>query len=136
LTLVLDTSALVKRYVAEMGSETVARLMAEDLSWAASSLCRVEAEVTLCQRGFDVATLAALTRDLEEDWDLVLAIPVDGGCLEDAARIGCDRRVRTLDAIHLAAALRLPDVTFATADHRQAEAARDLGLTVVDVLGP
>jgi predicted nucleic acid-binding protein len=41
--------------------------------------------------------------------------------------------VRTLDALHLAAAQRVsaPGVSFLTFDLRQAQAARALGLTVV-----
>jgi uncharacterized protein len=41
--------------------------------------------------------------------------------------------VKTLDALHLAAAQRVggPELTFVTFDERQAEAARSLGWTVV-----
>jgi hypothetical protein len=46
--------------------------------------------------------------------------------------VGCSERIRTLDALHLAAADRLPrPVTFLTFDGRQGQAGRSLGLEVV-----
>ena len=130
--LVLDTSALVKRYVEEEGFETVLELMADDLEWGASALCLPESEVTLCHRGFDDTTLRSLTAALRADWERFAVVPVDDRCLARAAAIGCEQRVRTLDAVHLAAADRLPrPVRFVTFDQRQAEAARVLGLDVL-----
>lgn len=129
--LVLDASALVKRYVDEAGTSDVVRLMADDSGWAASALCRAEAHVTLCHLGFEEAIERQLAHSLEADWEHFLVVPVDDLCLARAAEIGCDRRLRTLDAVHLAAADRLPHpFTFVTFDVRQAEAARVLGFDV------
>lgn len=129
--LVLDTSALVKRYVEEMGTSEVLELMAKDSDWAASALCRAETHVTLCHLGFGEAVERRLARLLEADWEHFVVVPVDDLCLARAAEIGCESRSRTLDAIHLAAADRLPrPFTFVTFDIRQAEAAKFLGLDV------
>jgi predicted nucleic acid-binding protein len=58
-------------------------------------------------------------------------VPVDPACLERAAEIGCQFEVRTLDALHLAAADRLPrPVVMLTFDQRQADAARSMDLVV------
>lgn len=130
--LFLDTSALVKRYVAEEETDQVLDLMERDREWCASALCFAETQVTLCHVGFDQATVTGLSGALELDWDRFFVVPVDEACLTEAADIGCQRRVRTLDAIHLAAAARLPaDVSFFSFDERQREAARALGLDVV-----
>ena len=129
--LFLDTSALVKRYVDESGTELVVRRMDEDEVWAASSLARTEAEITLCRLGYGPDELDALRLRLRNDWDRCLVVPLDGACLDRAARIGCEHEVRTLDALHLAAADRLPrPLVMLTFDRRQAEAARSLGLIV------
>jgi predicted nucleic acid-binding protein len=129
--LVLDASALVKRFVEEAGTSDVVRLMADDSGWAASALCRAETHVTLCHLGFEETVERQLARSLEADWEHFLVVPVDDLCLARAAEIGCNRRLRTLDAIHLAAADRLPyPFTFVTFDVRQAEAARALGFDV------
>lgn len=129
--LFLDTSALVKRYVAEEGTEEALELMESDREWCASALCAAETRVTLCHLGLDESTLTAATTAFEADWDRFIVVPVDERCLTEAIAIGCSHRVRTLDAIHLAAAVRLPgDTAFATFDARQREACVALGLAL------
>lgn len=131
--LVLDTSALLKRYVDKRGSERVIRLMDSDPQWCGSALCVAEAFVTLCQLGFDADVLETVSARLRSDWRRFLVVPVDDLCLAQAIEIGCNHRVRMLDAVHLAAADRLPrPSTFLTFDARQAAAARSLGLDVPD----
>lgn len=130
--LVFDTSALLKRYVEEEGTVATIELMASTPDWCASALCLAEARVTLCHLGLDERSLEAATAALREDWDRFLVVPVDDLCLARAIEIGCAQRVRTLDAIHLAAADRVPPpVRFVTFDARQADAACSLGLSVV-----
>ena len=60
-------------------------------------------------------------------------VELDEITCETAAAIAELIGVRTLDALHLAAAQRIggPAVPFLTFDLRQAQAARGLGLTVV-----
>ena len=131
--LALDTSALVKRYVEEPGTELVLETMARDGEWCASALCLAEAQVTLCHLGFDASAERSLLWALHTDWERFLVVPADDLCLARAAEIGCAHRVRTLDAIHLAAADRLPrPVTFLTFEARQAKAAEAVGLDVGD----
>lgn len=59
-------------------------------------------------------------------------VALDAEVREEAARLGSPQ-VRALDAIHLATALTIgdDDLEFVTYDDRQAVAARELGLTVV-----
>ncbi len=133
--LFLDTSALVKRYVEEDGTALVLRRMGEDPEWVVSAVARTEAEVTLCRLGFEsnesAALGAAVRANLREDWERCHVVPVDPACLERAAELGCRHEVRTLDALHLAAADRLPrPLVVLTFDRRQADAARAMGLTV------
>jgi predicted nucleic acid-binding protein len=131
--LFLDTSALVKRYVDEEGSEGVLQLMDRDREWCASALCLAETQVTLCHLGFDAEGAQALAGSLRTDWDRFLVVPIDDLCLARAMEIGCDQHVRTLDAVHLAAADRLPrPATLLSFDALQAEAAIALGLTLAD----
>jgi len=132
----LDTSALLKRYVEEPGSDVVGRLMADDPDWAASALARTETRVSLCHRGQEGGIDSDAQQQLARDWDRFLSVPIDTACLASAQEIGCDHRVGTLDAIHLAAAMRLPaDVRFLSFDQRQVEAALKLGLQVLPTSG-
>jgi predicted nucleic acid-binding protein len=129
--LFLDTSALIKRYVEEDGSELVIRLMEEDRDWAACSVALTEAEITLCRLGFGTDDAELLRQRLRVDWDRFHVVPIDPAGLDRAAEIGCKQEVRTLDALHLAAAVRLPDpIVMLTFDRRQADAARSMSLTV------
>jgi uncharacterized protein len=73
-----------------------------------------------------------LRRALRDDWERIAVVPVDQTCLDRAAELGRSHPLRTIDALHLAAADRLPrPVTFATFDHRQIPVALALGFDVV-----
>jgi predicted nucleic acid-binding protein len=129
--LFLDTSALLKRYVLEEGTDLVLESMAQDGSWTASALAQAETEVTLCHLGLSRRAETEQRRRLRADWERFLVVPVDGRCLLRATEVGCQHRVRTLDAIHLAAAERLPGpLSFLTFDLRQAAAAQAMSLEV------
>jgi predicted nucleic acid-binding protein len=129
--LFLDTSALVKRYVAEDGTDLVLARMLDDPEWAVSALARTETEITLCRLGFPMDENEDVWQRLRADWERCHVVPVDPACLERAAEIGCQFEVRTLDALHLAAADRLPrPVVMLTFDQRQADAARSMDLVV------
>ena len=128
--LFLDTSALIKRYVAEDGTDVVLARMRDDPEWVASALARTEAEITLCRLGFPMDEGDVWQR-LRADWERCHVVPVDPACLERATEIGCEFEVRTPDALHLAAADRLPrPLVMLTFDQRQADAARSLDIAV------
>lgn len=125
MTLYLDSSALVKRYVKEVGSDSIVEAMGRASSY---KMCRI---------GF-VETVRAVARggesgDVEKvrgDWTRVDVIEVDRALTEHAARLAIHHRLRTLDALHLAAALALADEDpmFATWDLDLHRAAREQGL--------
>ncbi|MBA2336949.1 MAG: type II toxin-antitoxin system VapC family toxin [Acidimicrobiia bacterium] len=130
--LAIDTSALIKRYVDEPGRDMTVRLMETETTWSASHIVRTEAQIAFCRLFGDDETVTGVMSDLDRDLARFVLVPVDELCLERAAQIGCSAGVRTLDAIHLAAAERLPrPVRFLTFDHRQREAAASLGFEVV-----
>ena len=125
MNLYLDASALVKRYVDEVGSdEVVAAMNAADM-W---SMCRI---------GF-VETVGAVAREgeledvarVKHDWVGFHVVELDQLLAERAATLVVDHGLRALDAIHLAAALNLSvdDRTVATWDARLHRAARERGL--------
>lgn len=131
MTLFLDSSAIVKRYVDEPGTRSVVALMEADADWAASAAALAESEIALCHRAAQEVIAETLVQALRRDWLRFIVVPTDDGCLTRAAEIGCRYGTRTLDSIHLAAADRLPrPVTFVTFDRRQADAALSLGLAV------
>lgn len=132
MTLAIDTSALVKRYVDEPESDAVATLMDADPEWCASELVRCEVTILLSRLATGPSQAEHMTRLFHTDWDAFHVVPVDERCLTRAARIGADFGLRVVDAIHLAAATRLPrPVRYLTLDPRQVVTAVALDLEPV-----
>lgn len=106
--------------------------MAEDTGWCASALALTEAHVTLCHSGLSADQLRPTIAALRTDWEYFIVAPVDDICLARAREIGCEQRIRTLDAIHLAAAERVPrPAAFLTFDAKQRAVADALGLDLI-----
>ena len=132
MTLYLDSSALIKRYVREIGSDSIIEAMDRA---SAYKMCRVGFVETV--RAVALGGEADVEK-MESDWTRVDVIEVDRTLAEDAGRLAVHHRLRTLDALHLAAALTLADEDpiFATWDARLHRAAREHGLrTLPTVLG-
>jgi predicted nucleic acid-binding protein len=125
VNLYLDASALVKRYVQEEGTDALVRAMSGVREW---SMCRIGFVETAraVARGGRRSDLAGV----ERDWIHFDVIELDEALAGSAARLSIATGLRTLDALHLAAALSLDgdDVTFATWDARLHRAAREHGL--------
>jgi uncharacterized protein len=137
LTLIRDTSALLRRYVDEVGTPEVLRAMEADSDWVASAVAESETELALCRLLREADAFQEVRGRFRADWARFHVVPVDPECLSLASQIGCAHGIRTLDAIHLAAASRLPPpATILTFDTAQAGAARALGLPTPSVDGP
>ncbi len=128
----VDTSALLKRYVDEPGSDAAEALLRADPDLLTARHTIVEVRRNLA-RLLSVRDLAAARRAFVADLRSFAIIELDEVTCESAAGIAETTGVRTLDALHLAAAQRVSTagVSFLTFDVRQAQAARSLGLTVV-----
>ncbi len=79
---------------------------------------------------------AVLQDDLEDalrlQWDRYAVVPLDQRCLDRAAQLMRTQPLRLADALHLAAADRLPrPITFVTFDPTQIPVALSLGFDVV-----
>jgi hypothetical protein len=131
VTLFLDTSALVRRYLHGPGHALVAEAMAADDVWCASALCRSETLLALHRLAATPSQHDRLWSRLRDDWDAFVVIPVDERCLARAVELGAGFGLRTIDALHLAAADRLPrPATYTTFDRQQIPAAAALGFDV------
>ena len=128
----VDSSALLKRYVEETDSATADALLRGDraLLTARHTIVEVRRNLARLLSGRDLAAARAAFAD---DLHSISIIELDDATCESAAAIAETTGVRTLDALHLAAAQRVlePGMGFLTFDLRQAQAARALGLTVV-----
>ncbi len=132
MTLAIDPSALIARYVPGPDRALVNATLAADPIWCASDLARTEVMLALHR----VAGAEVLANDLRAaaraDFDAFVLIPVDERCIARATELGTAYGLRTVDAIHLAAADRLPTpVRYLTLDRHQIPAAAALGFELV-----
>jgi predicted nucleic acid-binding protein len=131
MSLYLDTSALLKRYVAEDDSDSCERMLLADPAWITARHTWVEVLRNLAKllRGAERIRMKKVFRS---DWDRMHIVEIDTRTCERAGELAETLQVRTLDALHLAAAERAGAGTlaFVTYDLRQAQAARSLGWRV------
>lgn len=131
MTLFLDTTALLVRYLEGPTRSVALEHMAADPTWCASALALSEALMVVDRLGDDPARTDELRRAMRDDWERIHVVPVDQRCLDRAAELGRTQPVRTVDALHLAAADRLPTpLTYLTFDPGQIPVALALGFDV------
>lgn len=135
----VDTSALMKRYIAEPKSAAFDAFFMERAPVAASRLTVVEMRCGLARRrragqidsGLEKRILEEMRTDIQDG--AIALFPVTDGPVADAFHLlgrAADVPLRTLDALHLSLAQALGASDFATADRNQAEAARLLGFRI------
>lgn len=132
MTLYLDASALVALHVAIPDRAHVQAAMDLDPDWCTSALTLVES-LALVDR---VTEEPVLRQDLEDlvrlTWDRLAVVPTDQACLDRAARLMRNQPLRLSDALHLAAADRLPrPVRFVTFDPAQIMVAMSMEFEVL-----
>ena len=136
MTIALDTSALLKRYVSEPEQELVNTYLRRDKEWCASALTRTEGHRALHRSASGPVEQQQLWSTFRRDWERIAVVPVDQRCLARAVELGAAYQLATIDAIHLASADRLPKpLTYLTFDGHQIPAALDLGFEVASSQG-
>lgn len=142
MILYLDTSALVKLYVAEDGSSDVRRAVENADRVATSAIAYVEARAAFARKRREGGLLplqhGRIIRDLDNDWGRYLRIDLTDVVIRRAASMAERHRLRAYDAVHLASAGLLKDrlsgpVVFAGWDDALQTAARREHL---DILRP
>jgi len=129
----LDTSALVKRFVAEAGSSKVQSLLTgRAYAELYSGLTRRHREGVLSQLQYRLAC-----RNVERDWMALVKVELAAEILSSARGLIERHGLRAFDAIHLASALGLQaaanePVTFVAADQRLLRAAAGERLATVN----
>lgn len=130
MTVFFDTSAVVALHV-DSPLRRVALDALDDIT-CVSALALTEA-LALVARLTDERVLQDDLEDaLRLQWDRYAVVPVDPRCLDRAAALLREQPLRLADALHLAAADRLPrPVQFVTFDPAQIPVALSLGFDVV-----
>jgi hypothetical protein len=132
MTTFLDTSALLALAI-DGDQRTIARRAIEsDDTIAASALALTEALPAIDRLSDERAVRDDLEDAVRLTWDHLHVVPVDQRCLDRAANLARTQPVRLTDAIHFAAAERMPGpVRFVTFDPAQIGVALGLGFDVV-----
>lgn len=119
----LDTSAAAKALIDEDESDAVRRLFADDTPFVSSKLLAVELHAVADRRMISADAAQGLL-------DRVALVSLNDGTLDEA--ITMHSRLRTLDALHLATAVRLKDAIsgILTFDQELADAAARHGVAV------
>ena len=123
----LDSAAVVKLVHAEAESQALRDWLDErvETGWTSSVLLEIESSRALARYAPEAVTRLHLVLDLIE------LVELDAG-IRILAQTVRPVTVRSLDAIHLATALRIRSrlTSFITYDKRLADAAQEAGLTV------
>ena len=106
------------------------RAMGEAEGWY---MCRIGYVETA--RAVGLAAGPAPIKSIREEWPAFGVVEVDQALVDHAVTLAFNRNLRSLDSIHLAAALLVPvqDLILATWDQRLHAAALDEGLRVLPV---
>jgi hypothetical protein len=138
VTVVLDTSALLALAIDGPQRAVVLGALEErrgDDVWGASALALSEALPAIDRLADDEIVRLDLEDSIRRAWDHLHVVPVDQRCLDRAAGLARSQPVRLTDAIHFAAAERLPRPTrFVTFDPAQIPAAIGLGFHVLSTI--
>lgn len=130
--LLFDASALAKRYAAEVGRERALSLFAAASELLVAAHCKTEVASALLRRrregslspqDFDRAWAAA-----QQDVADMTLVPLDSHVERFAFAAMEHSALRAMDALHVGSALSARVDLFVTSDHRQAMAAREMGL--------
>jgi predicted nucleic acid-binding protein len=139
LTIYLDTSALLKRYLNEAGAEETRQFLERADEIATTVITRVEIASALARLVFSnsitVEEGERVWQEFSEDWTILTRLQVTGEEIERAASLARQYHLRGYDAVHLAAALLWQEslgeqVTLATFDRDLWTAGRKAGMNV------
>ena len=129
----LDTSALVKLYVAETGTDAVATAVERATGLVTVRITYAEARAAFAQhartKGLGAGMLRRVVRHLDEEWGQYSIVEVTDALVRRAGVLAERHRLRGYDAVQLSAAVDLraagaADVAFASFDARLNQAAR------------
>ena len=137
MILYLDTSALVKRYIAEPGTAEVAQAMACAAVMGTSIITRAEIAAALAKavrvKALESEAAASALQVFRSEWPRLVRVQATELVVARADDLAWEMGLRGYDAVHLASAVLWQEgmdeaVTFAAFDRRLWEAAGQRGL--------
>ena len=134
----IDTSALIKRYVAIQGGEELAALLADATSLHIAPHCRVEMHSAFNRlrltKQMSAAACRAALAEFEQDLADFQVTPWSVEIEKEAIQMLPNSNLRAMDALHVAAAIAIGVEQFITSDEQQAQAAKRARLSTYYVM--
>lgn len=128
----LDTSAVLALHLDVPARSTVVEALDGDGPACTSALALTEALALVDKLTDEPLLRADIEDELRLQWDRYHVVPLDQRCLDRATALMREQPLRLADALHLAAADRLPrPMRFVTLDPAQIPVALALGFDVV-----
>ncbi len=140
MTLYLDASALVKRYVFEPGSEQVNTWIAAADAVVTGLITRTEVAAAICRAGrmelIEQMQAVQAVNQLRAEWESLQRLPITEATVARGDSLACELGLRGYDAIHLAAAILWQEslgepITMVTYDAQLRVAAKRMGMAVL-----
>ena len=140
MILYLDTSALVKRHIQEMGTNDVISWMRAAQTIGMSVITRAEAAAAFAgmvrMSVIDKLTAESLLSEFRQHWPQYIRLRVTEITIARADAMAWEMGLRGYDAVHLASAMMWQEalqepVTMVTYDRQLWEAAAQIGLRVL-----
>jgi predicted nucleic acid-binding protein len=137
MILYLETSNLVKLYIAEQGTEKVKSIVNEAEIVATSIIAYTETRAAFSrkfrERGITEKEYKRIKREFEKDWEKYFILLLTLEAAKSAGDLAEKHNLRAFDALHLASALSLKDrillsSLFSSSDRKLCEAAEKEGL--------
>ncbi|MBF0569786.1 MAG: type II toxin-antitoxin system VapC family toxin [Candidatus Omnitrophica bacterium] len=130
MRLFVDTSAFVKRYIEETGTAEVERLLGDAGDVAFSPLVRVEVFHVLRRHRLEgrltLAAFRLIWPQIEQDLRAAHIVPWSADVEAESIRVLDRFTLRSLDAIHVGAAVLWDADGFLTADKKLMSCAKDI----------
>lgn len=138
MRLFFDTSALIKNYIQESGSDRVDSLLSEAEIIYVSSILEIETVSTFKRLQIEKAITEneykILKREFETDYNYFITADLTINVIEKAKTVIEKYYLKSLDAIHLAAATLLADEIdyFICCDEKLLKAAEKEGIKIIN----
>ena len=131
MTVYLDTSAVLALHLDVASRATVVGALDDHDVNCTSALALTEALALVDKLTDDPLLRADIEDELRLQWDRYHVVPLDQRCLDRATALMREQPLRLADALHLAAADRLPrPLRYVTLDPAQIPVALSLGFDV------
>lgn len=139
MILYADTSALVKKYVEEAGSDLVVAFFNQHPVIGTAALTQVEMAAVLSKAArlgwVKASKIAIVWQDFLAHWPAYTRLPISTAVVQRAASLAWHHGLRAYDSVHLASALAWKELTgeqviFACFDKNLLNAAQQEGMQV------